>query len=195
MEWTRRVYIVGCSKEKQTQPAQARYMYTSRHFKAAFSYAEHYGTEIFILSAKYGLIPPEKVIEPYDVQFGKGEPHMCIGESILFEQGMALQLSGLRPKDERIFLIAGKEYLDRLSAARVHAQPLFFGLSIGQIYSHLTRNVTKLKEEAWRELGCPLVMTQTPQEITELSHKHQIRRIEERDAIRRSRRGSEMDLR
>jgi hypothetical protein len=60
---------VSCCQSKLRVPAPARDLYTSPLFRAARTYAEwRYGHERwFILPAKFGLVDPSTVPEPYDL--------------------------------------------------------------------------------------------------------------------------------
>lgn len=59
--------LIPCSKSKADHPCSAWEMYwPSRQFRGAWRVAEAQGQQPLILSAKYGLLLPETVIEPYD---------------------------------------------------------------------------------------------------------------------------------
>jgi hypothetical protein len=59
------VFLVSCVSEKQDRPMPACELYCSRWFQKARAFAERQAAEWFILSAKYGLVAPDQVIEPY----------------------------------------------------------------------------------------------------------------------------------
>lgn len=62
-----KIGLVSCSKSKIEFRAPARELYSkSDLFKKALEYAEKNYDKVFILSAKHGLIDPDKVIEPYE---------------------------------------------------------------------------------------------------------------------------------
>lgn len=63
----RRIGLVGCVKEKTTQPAAAAELYTSTLFRGRRRFVESSCDEWWILSALHGLLHPEEVLEPYDV--------------------------------------------------------------------------------------------------------------------------------
>ena len=67
----RPVYLVGCGKSKLDHPAPARHIYTGSLFQKALEYAEmkalREGADIWILSAKHGLLSPGDIIDPYDL--------------------------------------------------------------------------------------------------------------------------------
>ena len=51
---------------KGTSPAPAKDLYVSSLFRKVRAYVEHIGQPWFILSAQYGLLHPDLMIEPYD---------------------------------------------------------------------------------------------------------------------------------
>jgi len=59
--------LIACVALKAQTPAPARDLYQSPLFRKAIRYAEQLRPDrIFILSAKYGLVPSEQRIEPYN---------------------------------------------------------------------------------------------------------------------------------
>ncbi len=60
------IYLVSCVSVKQGYPCAAKDLYQSDWFLKARRYVEAKGCPWFILSAKYGLVDPEKEIEPYE---------------------------------------------------------------------------------------------------------------------------------
>ncbi|MCK9544833.1 MAG: hypothetical protein M0R03_22700 [Novosphingobium sp.] len=71
------IALVGCVKSKLTIPSPAKKIYISPLFKKAVSYIKKRGYDNwFILSAKYGLLDKNKIIEPYELtlsSFSKDE--------------------------------------------------------------------------------------------------------------------------
>ena len=63
--------IIACGSKKLDHPAQARDMYVGALFRNARRAAESTGLPWWIMSAKYGIIPPAQVIEPYNMTYGK----------------------------------------------------------------------------------------------------------------------------
>ena len=61
------VYLVSCVSQKRATPSPAKDLYTSPLFRKARAYVERTGGPWFVLSAKYGLVHPDEVIEPYDL--------------------------------------------------------------------------------------------------------------------------------
>lgn len=61
------VVLIGCTKSKRPVPAPARDLYDpSDLFVRRRAYAEASGRPWAVLSARYGVIEPDRVIEPYD---------------------------------------------------------------------------------------------------------------------------------
>lgn len=63
--------VVGCGKQKLDRRAPARLLYTGPLFRAARIYAEESGQPWAIVSAKYGLVHPKTVIEPYEQRLSR----------------------------------------------------------------------------------------------------------------------------
>lgn len=64
---TQRVRVlVGCGADKLNEEAAAKDLYTSGYFKLKREFAELYGDDWYVMSAKHYLVPPESEIEPYD---------------------------------------------------------------------------------------------------------------------------------
>lgn len=62
-----RIGLVGCVKSKLAVPAPACELYTSPLFKGRRAAVQRSCDRWFILSAAHGLVPPDQVLEPYDV--------------------------------------------------------------------------------------------------------------------------------
>src|SRR5215475_14033292 len=84
----------------------ARDLYCSDWFVKAKRYVEQEGYRWFILSAKYGLVQPERVIAPYDVTL--------LDLSAPKRQEWASDVLGaLRPeceRNDRVVVLAGQVY-------------------------------------------------------------------------------------
>jgi cytoplasmic iron level regulating protein YaaA (DUF328/UPF0246 family) len=64
----KRVVLISCSARKRGYATKARELYDSDLFKKSLKYAEQLEPDaIFILSAKYGLVPLNEVIKPYNM--------------------------------------------------------------------------------------------------------------------------------
>ncbi len=59
------VALVACCSKKLTRTVAARDLYVSTLFKKAAAYARTFDAW-YVLSAKYGLVAPDEVIDPYN---------------------------------------------------------------------------------------------------------------------------------
>jgi len=101
-----KVFLIACAKEKSLGTFKAKDLYTSSLFKYNYQYADKFGDKIWILSAKYGLVDPEKRIAYYNETLNEKNNKQIKQWSIK----VAIQLMKvLNPKDEVIFL-AGYQY-------------------------------------------------------------------------------------
>lgn len=60
------LHLVSCVSKKAAAPAPARDLYLSDWFRKARAFVESRGGPWYVLSAKYGLVHPDEIIEPYD---------------------------------------------------------------------------------------------------------------------------------
>jgi hypothetical protein len=97
------VFLVSCVSEKHDRPMPARDLYCSAWFQKARAFVERESAEWFILSAKYGLVRPVQVIEPYEETLSEKtseerrewstkvaqelRPHCPVGTSVVFLAG------------------------------------------------------------------------------------------------------------
>lgn len=97
--------LVGCGDAKADEPRKAKDLYTSNYFGLKRQYAEEYGDEWAILSAKYGLLDPEAEIEPYDVS----ADDVDVGE-----WGVAVAEYLPDVNDTTVILLAGPDYSEEV---------------------------------------------------------------------------------
>lgn len=60
--------FIACSKRKKVSsvPLRARFLYQGALFKKALQYAEKEYDQVFILSAKHGIVHPDEFLRRYD---------------------------------------------------------------------------------------------------------------------------------
>lgn len=62
-----KIALISCSKEKKDYPCPARELYSaSTLFSLSYAYAKQRADKIYILSAKYGLVSEDRILEPYN---------------------------------------------------------------------------------------------------------------------------------
>lgn len=104
------IYLVSCVSSKGPAPAPARALYRSDWFLKARAYVEAHNAEWFILSAKYGLVPPDQVIHPYNVTLN----NMTAEDRRVWAGKVADQLRPRCRRGDRIILLAGQRYREHL---------------------------------------------------------------------------------
>jgi hypothetical protein len=133
--------LISCSKSKGTHRDIASNLYVSPLYRKSVLIARAWGLKFSILSAKYGLLDPESMIEPYDLTLK--------GASKQFKDEWAYRVdSQIRCTiDKRISLIvlAGDDYYAPLTAAGA-VNPLNFfapmrGLSLGNRLAFLNEGI------------------------------------------------------
>jgi hypothetical protein len=137
------VVLVSCSAGKEEKPMPAEKLYNSDLFKKQLEYAKKLASpnNIYIISAKYHLVPLNKTISPYnltlkDMPSSDREEWSEVVKKQLLQKGYNLQ------KDKFIFL-AGNAYRQYLEPQMKNVEVPLAGLRIGQQKKALLQ---KLKE-------------------------------------------------
>lgn len=131
------IALIGCCSKKLDRPAPARDLYLSNLFKLSVAYAESRDLPWLVLSAKWGLVDPDQVLEPYELSL------VCWRDAELrrWGVGVAGELNRRFPGARYVFL-AGSRYWAAVSSfgpARVES-PLD-RLQIGDRLSFLKRAI------------------------------------------------------
>ena len=104
--------ITECTKEKkgydQAVRAKAEDMYQGKLFKAVKEFVKAKRFDYVIISAKYGLLKPDQLIEGYEKTLRSREDVENIREKVEKE------LKVILPAYDRILVIAGSRYRDAL---------------------------------------------------------------------------------
>jgi len=106
----KKIALVACVSKKKSMPMPARDLYSSDWFRKASAYAMRVADEWYILSAKYGLVAPDAVIEPYDETLNRmpAAARRAWAKHVLKDLGRVLQ-----PGDQ-VMILAGKKYRENL---------------------------------------------------------------------------------
>jgi hypothetical protein len=104
-EPNRTIALVACVAGKVEYPSAAKDLYTSTWFRKASRFAASVSNDWYILSAEYGLVHPDQVIEPYDKTL-KGMPSR---ERRLWAAGVIPQLGTVVHRGDQILMLAGAE--------------------------------------------------------------------------------------
>ena len=104
------IFLVSCVSKKLPKPSIAKDMFISDLFKKSRTYVESTGKPWFILSAKYGLVNPEKRISPYDKTLNK----MPKEKRRKWTDGVLDQLLPHLDGVNSVVILAGKRYREFL---------------------------------------------------------------------------------
>lgn len=135
----KKIFLLSCVKSKKPFRTKAADLYTSALFKKMLWYAQlHEPDEIFILSAKYGLLALDDMIDPYEQTLNK----MTVAERRDWAQGVLLELRGRVDLERDEFtILAGDEYRCFLLPHLRHYSIPMKGLLFGQQLRFLTRGM------------------------------------------------------
>lgn len=129
------VALISCSKEKKNYTCAAKELYSaSTLFSLSYEYAKKVADKIYILSALYGLVPEDRVIQPYN----KTLLEMPRSEQISWAKGVLLDLRQECDLSEDTFIfLAGKTYGQDIFPAIKHVEQPLRGLRMGERMSRL----------------------------------------------------------
>lgn len=123
--------FIGCVKSKKTKPCKALELYTSSLFKYSFRYALSLTkrNKIFILSAKYGLVKPDDIIQPYELTLNSMNKRQR--QQWAYKVYKQLVQEGIDFDEEAIFL-CGKKYREFLMTKFTNAKAPLKNLGLGE---------------------------------------------------------------
>lgn len=104
-------FLVQCVKKKHARPLAAKELYCSDWFLKARQYVERQGGRWLILSAKHGVVEPDRVIAPYEVTLNNKTAAACR----LWAESVAGELYGRIRSGDRVVMLAGEVYRQHLS--------------------------------------------------------------------------------
>lgn len=131
--------LVSCVKTKLPNHAPARQLYVSDWFCKARSVIEAVGWPWRILSAKYGLVDPEMVIEPYE----KTLNNMRRGERVEWSRTVMTAFDSSLTDVKSVVIFAGERYREfvvpALRARNITVHIPMEGLRSGEQLSQLSK--------------------------------------------------------
>jgi uncharacterized protein DUF6884 len=140
MPTDRKIYLVSCVGKKRPSPSRARDIYVSAWFQLVKQYAEAAGSPWFILSAKYGLLEPDQIIEPYEQTLNT----MPIEDRRAWADRVRDQLDGHLLDVRQVVFLAGARYreflADQLKDRGIQVEIPMEGLTIGRQLHWLKNN-------------------------------------------------------
>ncbi len=135
----KKIILISCVKKKLNQKAKTKELYISSLFKKSFKYAQLLKPDnIFILSAKYGLLDLDKEIEPYEETLNNKSPNEIRNWAIkvIVQLKERLNLN----KDE-VIIFAGKNYYKFLLPYIKNYRLPLEGLSLGNRMKFLNKKI------------------------------------------------------
>lgn len=133
------VSLISCSKAKRSYPCEARLLYDeSTLFKKSLAYAQTISTDadIYVLSSKYGLVPLDEKIAPYDETLNV----KSASELADWSKRTAAQIQERYDVQNVEFeILAGRSYYAPLQPYLSNIRLPLRGLSIGERLSKLDK--------------------------------------------------------
>lgn len=138
---TNTIALVACVSKKMNTSMPARKLYCSDWFIKASRYAEQVAEEWYILSARYGLISPDQVINPYNETLNK----MPVKQRRAWAQNVIADLRKVILPGTRMIILAGSSYrkylLVPIQQMDCKVEIPMEGLRIGEQLSWLKRRI------------------------------------------------------
>lgn len=138
----RRIALISCSKSKQNYPCPARELYApSQLFSLSYQYAKKVADEVYVLSARYGLLAEEDVVAPYDLTLTELPEHRQRdwANYVLRQMGERFDLNR-----DVFVILAGRNYYKNLLPHLVHTTLPLGNLRIGPRLSFLEQELARL---------------------------------------------------
>jgi hypothetical protein len=134
------VCLISSVGEKRPTPVAAKDLYVSDWFRKARAFAERKRYRWYILSAEYGLVPPEAVIAPYE----KALKAMTIRARRAWAERVLDALLSSEPDIHSVIFLAGQRYreflADALRIRSVQVEIPMEGLRISEQLSWMARS-------------------------------------------------------
>src|SRR5688572_16658875 len=109
------VAIIACAKQKRSMAAPAVELYDrSQLFRLSIAAARREGFAVLVLSSKYGLVKPDAVLQPYEVDLR----HMSATERSTWHATVTKQAQALLSGRgiDQVVCFAGQDYRQALKA-------------------------------------------------------------------------------
>jgi hypothetical protein len=162
--------LVGCSKRKLCHPAPANDLYRSTLFRLSRQWAELHADAWAILSARYGVVDPDAVIEPYDTTVADRTP-FGMARLTPKEFGFWLYASvqawrsrfATANQAPALVVLAGRDYWRWLVEHRLPLNTPLDGLGIGQRLHWLKEQIAAHAGDTTIQARSAVLQSVTPQ--------------------------------
>lgn len=145
------IVLISCVSKKldlkQGQTCKAKDLYISPLFKKAYAYAKTLKPDdIYIISAKYGLLDLNAEVEPYDITLKKMKSKNCEAwaQGVLERLRTLYNLADAESGGDKFIILAGKSYYKNLIGEKRienYECPYSNYKGIGYILKFLTDNI------------------------------------------------------
>jgi cytoplasmic iron level regulating protein YaaA (DUF328/UPF0246 family) len=141
----KKVVLISCVSTKLDQKAKAKDLYISPLFKMNYAYAKSLApSAIYILSAKYGLLHPDTIIDPYNETLNT----MKSGQVKDWAIDVIDQMEGkIDFKNDEIIFLAGERYRKFLLPLCRNAKVPLEGLGIGKQLGWLKKKLNSQRRK------------------------------------------------
>lgn len=136
----KRIVLISCASTKLLHKSEAKNLYISPLFKLSLKYAKSLNPDnIFILSAKHGLLHLEKRIAPYNLTLNdmKTDKIKKWAKIVIRQLEESVNL-----KRDEIILFAGEKYRRYLISHLSNCKIPLKGLSIGRQLKYLKQETS-----------------------------------------------------
>lgn len=136
----RTIALISCGKSKLKEPATAQRLYTGDLFQKSLAYARLRNADaIYILSAKYGLVELDQMIEPYEKTLNR----MPAAEVKRWAEEVLIELRSRTDfTSDRFIFLAGDKYRSLLISHLAHFEVPLQGLGFGKQLQFLKEATT-----------------------------------------------------
>lgn len=125
------IALVACGKQKLAHKAPARELYTGTLFRLSYEYATQHADQVFILSAKHGLVHPNTELEPYNETLN--------GKSKHEQKKWAYAVLQSLPHADHYIVLAGESYRKYIVQKMGSYEAPLKGLSFGRQLQYLNK--------------------------------------------------------
>lgn len=140
------IVLIGCGKRKRKEASKAKDLYQGSYFKKNLEYAyilsKKYKADIYILSAKYGLLDINKIINPYDFTLNNVNERYKKNWSYRVIKELDKKIK----KTDRVIFLAGKNYNKYLKMYYKNNSEPLEGLGMGKKMKKLNELIKEEKD-------------------------------------------------
>jgi hypothetical protein len=132
--------LVSCVKTKRSSASPAADLYVSPLFTRMRRYAENHCDAWFVLSAKYGVLPPGRIVAPYELTLNT----LAARDREEWAARVRGQLERVLPPKAHVILLAGERYraglVPWLSSRKYAIEVPMAGMRMGEQLKWLKQN-------------------------------------------------------